>query len=161
MTDDSSEDPINPTNKTPNQSPGLLSGKDPSVRLPMGIQISSPSPVLSLNDTLPAFDYKTFFVEDAEKNPFPEILAANPKWYPRPVDKPEEMWDRVREQWNGPPGLEDGAAKAVSLWANLSFAKWDLTKPGMISGAKPGNLLKKDVFDSLFLEAPRIAAASS
>ncbi|KAF5856155.1 hypothetical protein ETB97_007812 [Aspergillus alliaceus] len=58
----------------PNQIKELLKGDNPAVSQAMGITISSPLPVLSTEDKLLPFDYKTFFIQDAGPPwPFPNI----------------------------------------------------------------------------------------
>ncbi|KAF7590765.1 hypothetical protein BBP40_002380 [Aspergillus hancockii] len=156
---DPSADPLNPGNTNPNGNKDLLSGKQPSVPLPMAIQISSPKPVLSTDDTLPPFKYKTFFNENVSKEPFPfpDICLARVAWYPQAAGAPADMWKKVRDQWDGTPKMGiDAPDNAVKLWAGLSVTKWKLDTPGALSGKKPANLLKKGVFETLFLEAPRL-----
>jgi hypothetical protein len=159
--DDPTADPASPSNPNPNYNPNLLSGADPAVPLPMGLLISSPNPVLS-SDIIPPFPFKTFFTGDVspEPYPFPAIPPADPAWFPEPEDPKEDEWEKVRGLWNGTPGLGKGAAEmAVQLWAGLSFSQWDLTPVGSVSGKAPGALLTDGVFQTLFLEAPRVGVA--
>lgn len=132
------------------------------MNLPVAVQISSPTPVLSTDDKLPSFDYRVFFIENVPGSyGFPPIADADPSWYPQQVGKDQDMWESVRTQWDGTPGLGQGAAEAaVEIWAALSFAQWDTETqtPGVISGKKPKKLLRKPTFETRFLEAPRLSA---
>lgn len=127
----------------------------------MGLQVSSPLPVLSTDDKLPSFDYKTFFIKDAgEKRRFPSTLDSDPTWLPD--EDEDDLWEKVRTQWDGQPKLGDDATeRAVKLWADLSFAKWSVGEQGDISWEKPSKLLEPATFDTLFLEAPRMGAAAA
>ncbi|XXG94183.1 hypothetical protein Hte_000435 [Hypoxylon texense] len=154
-------DPNNPSNTKPNQNGDLLKTTDGSVALPMSIQITSPVPVLSTDDKLPSFDYKTFFIKDAgDERHFPTTKDAKPTWLPD--QDGENLWERVRSQWNGQPKLGEGATEqAVKLWADLSFTQWHVGESGDVSWEKPSELLEAETFDTLFLEAPRMGAATA
>lgn len=124
----------------------------------MSIKISSPGPVLSEDDKLPAFDFKQFFKQDAGKvRHFPLIADSSKNWLPEEEER--DQWKVVRAQWNGTPHYgDDAAGQAVQLWADLSFTKWDLKAPGAISGKKPSRLL--EAFNTLFLEVPKLAVSA-
>lgn len=72
---------------------------------------------------IPALDYKTAFVEYAEKNDFPSI----PAWYPEPVGEPEQMWKKVTLQWDGAPGMGDGVAERAVIVAPIAKSLCDRT----------------------------------
>jgi len=173
--DSSAQDPVSPSNDDPNGNDDLLKpnnsggpSSDASTLTPltMGVTLSSPTPVISA-DIIPAFKYDTYFIRDAGDVNFPAPHDADAAWYPRPPpDANDDGWEAVRSQWAGPPGLGEGAAQtAVGLWAALSFARWEVeAKPGDISGRAPVDiLLKKDTntFQTLYLEAPRMAAVAA
>ncbi|KAI9935076.1 hypothetical protein MW887_000697 [Aspergillus wentii] len=159
----SDEDPNAASN--PNQIEGLLKGDNPAVSQATGITISSPLPVLSNEDKIPPFDYKTFFIQDAGgPYHFPDINQQQDAWEPENEDTSQGAWETVRKQWDGPPGFGGDAADAfVKLWANQEYFKWDLTKDQTITGQKPGNILLKDeeTFGSSFLEVPRLGTAAA
>lgn len=161
--DDPSQDPNSSSNPDPNQNSTLLDGKDPSTPLPMGLTVSSPNPVLS-SDIIPAFPYATFFIEDVSEEPyqFPALAHSNPDWYPTVEDPDADNWEIARLLWSGTPGLGENAAQtAVAIWASLDIFRWDLTTVGALSGDSPKTLIDKDVFSTLYLEAPRVGVAAA
>jgi hypothetical protein len=68
----------------------------------------------------------------------------------------------VRGQWRADPALGTKAAQqAVDLWAGLSFTRWETSSsenaaPGDITGIAPERLLKEEIFQAYYTEAPRI-----
>ncbi|KAA8652938.1 uncharacterized protein ATNIH1004_001847 [Aspergillus tanneri] len=156
---DENEDPNNPNVRDPNQIGPLLRSDKHSVSQAMGITVSSPLPELSVYDKIKAFQYKTFFINEAGgPYPFPRVPTVETLWDPLPEDRTSKAWENARRKWNGDPGLGKGAAETfVDLWAKLSFAQWNLTEAGAIRGTKPTSLVdNEDTFATLFLEAPRM-----
>lgn len=173
--DSPDQDPLSPTNSNPNGNQALLhpdNSQGPTspsatlVPLNTGVTLSSPAPLLS-QDLLVPVDCATFFIDDAAKVAFPNPQPAAATWYPRPLGSGDE-WEAVRTTWDATPGLGTGAAEqAVDLWAALSFAGWVVARdptpppPGVITGAPPAALLVDGVFQTLFIEAPRLVAVQS
>lgn len=130
----------------------------------MGITISSPLPVLSDEDRIPPFDYKTFFIEDAEDpTRFPPIKDMTGPWAPQAEDTSPEAWEKVRKQWDGTPAFGNNAAEEfVKMWSELEYFKWDIEGDNALKGQRPKNLLKdEETFGKLVLEVPRLGVAAA
>lgn len=161
--DKSTEDPNSRAVSNPNQIPQLLNGDNPAISQAIGITISSPLPVLS-KDQIPSFDFRTFFIEDADTpSGFPDVNDMTGPWEPQAEDNTPEAWENVRKQWNGKPGFGNNAADDfVKLWSELEYFKWDTTGDNALTGQKPKNLLKDEqTFGKLFLEVPRLGVVAT
>ncbi|KAL6895748.1 hypothetical protein HDV57DRAFT_521043 [Trichoderma longibrachiatum] len=137
-----SEDPS--YNKNPQS---MLNGtKGKSVYLMMGVHLTRPLPLLSLDKTVP-YDVVKFQISTLDNNDHIAMPDEPTKAF-SPIPALEDgQWDAVKEKWDKPLAGENAAEQTVNLWAALGLGQLGWSKKNVyaekavLTGAKPRRVI--------------------
>lgn len=140
--DNHSEDPS--YNKNPQS---MLNGtKGKSVYLMMGVHLTRPLPLLSLDKTVP-YDVVKFQISTLDNNDHIAMPDEPTKAF-SPIPALEDgQWDAVKEKWDKPLAGENAAEQTVNLWAALGLGQLGWSKKNVyaekavLTGAKPRRVI--------------------
>jgi hypothetical protein len=129
-----------------------LNGKDATIKLLMGVEITAPKPTLS-PDKIPKFNAIEAMSESVNEQGsepiFPQYDSANAKWSPEEVKDEKAQWDKVKSLWQAPELGTKCRDSTMDLWKQVMF--WQ----NGVKADTPTLLLEK--FDNLYLTAPLIS----
>ncbi|OTA02213.1 hypothetical protein A9Z42_0025490 [Trichoderma parareesei] len=125
----------------------MLNGtKGKSVYLMMGVHLTRPLPLLSLDKTVP-YDVVKFQISTLDNNDHIAMPDEPTKAF-SPIPALEEgQWDAVQEKWDRPLAGENAAEQTVNLWAALGLGQLGWSKKNVyaekaaLTGAKPRRVI--------------------
>lgn len=150
--DDATQDPTSGKNNLSS----LLSSRDNTVSLMMGVTIVSPKPTIS-SDKIPKFNFVHAFAVDvygpAEQKPkFPVIAKSAETFFPEKPDSGPKQWDDVKNAWAAPAAAT--AAKSVlDAWK----AAFGWSSEAKVQSTPPPKVLSE--FGQLYMSAPLLCGA--